>query len=162
MGAGALGNRPEYLKQVKRKVANYCAFRERCTSEVRDKLESYECQPDEIEELLMFLETEGFLDDQRFTQAYAKDKFRQNKWGKIKIRQYLKQKQVPSDLIEDGLASIPEEEYTSTLEHLVERKYQSVKGENDYIKSNKTAQSMVGKGYESDLVWTTIKLLSDK
>lgn len=162
MGAGALGNRPEYLKQVKRKIADYCAYRERCSSEVRDKLESYECQLDEIDELLIFLEAEGFLDDQRFSQAYAKDKFRQNKWGKIKIRQYLKQKQVPSDLIEDGLASIPEEEYASTLTHLVERKYQSVKDENAYIKSNKTAQSIVGKGYESDLVWTAIRSLSDK
>lgn len=162
MGAGALGNRPEYLKQVKRKIADYCAYRERCSSEVRDKLESYECQLDEIDELLIFLEAEGFLDDQRFSRAYAKDKFRQNKWGKIKIRQYLKQKQVPSDLIEDGLASIPEEEYASTLTHLVERKYQSVKDENAYIKSNKTAQSIVGKGYESDLVWTAIRSLSDK
>ncbi len=157
MGAGALGDRPEYLKQVKRKIANYCAYRERCTSEVRDKLTSYECQPDEVDELLTFLEAEGFLDDQRFAQAYAKDKFRQNKWGKIKIRLYLKQKQLSSDLIEEGLSSIPEQEYLDTLDHLVERKYKSVMGENAYIKSNKTAQSIVGKGYESDLVWTAIR-----
>lgn len=162
MGTEALGNRPEYLKQVKRKIANYCAYRERCSSEVKDKLESYECQPDEVDELLIFLEAEGFLDDQRFSQAYAKDKFRQNKWGKIKIRQYLKQKQLTSQLIEEGLASIPEQEYADTLDHLVERKYHSVKADNEYVRSNKTAQSIVGKGYESDLVWAAIRSLGDK
>lgn len=158
---GALGNRKEYLKQVKRKIANYCAYRERCSSEVRDKLEIYECQPEEIEDLLLFLNTEGFLDDERFCRAYARDKFRQNKWGKIKIRQYLKHKQLPTELIETGLNHIPEDEYISTLEDLVHKKYQSVKGDSDYIKSNKTAQSIVGKGYESDLVWSAIRALEE-
>jgi regulatory protein len=160
MGSEALGNRSEYLKQVKRKIASYCAYRERCTSEVQEKLTSYECQSDEIEELLLFLEAEGFLDDERFCQAYARDKFRQNKWGKIKIRMYLKQKELPADQIEEGLNRIPDDEYIDVLEQLVQKKYRTVAGDNEYIKSNKTAQSIVGKGYESDLVWSAIKKFS--
>lgn len=73
--------RHDYLKQVKVKVANYCAYRERCSTEVMEKLLQYKCNEEEIGNLLTYLESEGFLDDRRYCEAYAKDKFRQNKWG---------------------------------------------------------------------------------
>ncbi len=150
-------SRHDYLKQVKVKVANYCAYRERCSTEVMEKLLQYECNEEEIGNLLAYLESEGFLDDRRYCEAYAKDKFRQNKWGKVKIRKYLNHKQLPGDLVDQGLKHIPNDEYKEVIAYLVGRKLESVKGENDYIKSNKTAQSIIGKGFEPDLVWEAIK-----
>ncbi|MEM8894659.1 MAG: regulatory protein RecX [Bacteroidota bacterium] len=150
------------MKQVKEKVGNYCAYRERCSQEVREKLEQYQCSEDEIEDLLCYFQSEGFLDDSRFVEAYAKDKFRQNKWGKIKIRQYLKQKRLPNDLIQAGLNQIPSDEYDAMIDGLVRRKYELVKGANDYIRSNKTAQSIIAKGFEPDLVWEVLKTIDDQ
>lgn len=159
MSAGAPGHRKEYLQQVKHKIASYCAYRERCSSEVREKLATYECQPDEIDELLKLLKVDGFLNDERYCQTFARDKLRQNKWGKIKIRQYLEQKQLDSDLIDQGLDSIPMDEYLALLDDLVQKKYPTVKADNPYVRGHKTAQSIVRKGYEPDLVWSAIKAL---
>src|SRR5690606_32650010 len=88
---------------AKLKASNYCAFQERSQQEVRDKLYEWGLHKEEVENLLVDLIQEGFLNEERFAMAYARGKHRINKWGVHKIRQGLKLKSVSPPLIQSAL-----------------------------------------------------------
>ena len=54
----------------------------------------YELGADEevAEEVIVYLIGENFINEERFAKAFAGGKFRIKKWGKIKIKQALKEK----------------------------------------------------------------------
>jgi len=147
--------RQDQMKAVKVKAGNFCAYQERTQQEVRDKLYKLGLHRDEVEEVLTELITENFVNEERFAKAFASGKFRQKKWGKRKIIYALNQKKISSYCIEQALKEIPDEEYEITLIRLIERKTHEISG-NEYFVKNKIAQYLIGKGYETEKVWSII------
>jgi len=143
-------------QQAKAKAAKYCAYQERTQQDVRDKLYQYGLYSDDVEEVLAELIGEGFINEERFAQAYSRGKFSQNKWGRIKIEMGLKQKGISPYCIRKGMKEIDEEDYLQLLTDLCTRKWQSLEGEPNYQRKNKTARYLMGKGYETDLVWKVV------
>jgi regulatory protein len=74
------------------------------------------------------------------------------RWGKIKIRQHLKQKAISDYSIKKALEGIEDEVYFSNLKHLTEHKYGTLKGPDDYNKKVKFYRYLSGKGYETEYV----------
>ena len=95
----------------------------------------------------------GFVDEERFAMAFSRDKFRQNKWGKVRIRIELERRGLESSTIEGGLGSIPENEYLETIQRLVDKKKSTLRDTNKFILHQKVVRYLVGKGFEADLVW---------
>lgn len=146
-------------QQAKVKAAKYCAYQERTQQEVRDKLYQYGLYSDAVEEVLSELITDGFVNEERYAQAYCRGKFSQNKWGRIKIEIGLKQKGLSPYCIRKGMKEIEEEDYLEQLNDLCKRKWQSLEGEDLYQRKNKTARYLMGKGYENELVWRTLEVM---
>ena len=144
-------------QQAKAKAAKYCAYQERTQQDVRDKLYQYGLYSDDVEEVLAELISDGFVNEERYAQAYCRGKFSQNKWGRIKIEMGLKQKGISPYCIRKGMKEIDETDYLQQLTELCERKWQSLEGEDSYPRKNKTARYLMGKGYETELVWRTIE-----
>jgi regulatory protein len=84
------------------RMQRYCAYQERCHSEVRSKLLEIGMRGTELEEVIAMLIQEGFLNEERFARLYARSKFRQVQWGRVKIELALKQKQVSDYCIRKG------------------------------------------------------------
>ncbi|MEQ9437760.1 MAG: regulatory protein RecX [Cyclobacteriaceae bacterium] len=145
-----------WKQQSKVKAAKYCAYQERTQQEVRDKLYSYGLYSDAVEEVLSELISEGFVNEERFAQAFARGKFRNNKWGRIKIEIGLRQKGLSDYCIQSGFREINEEAYRDTLQALIQKKWDALEGEEPYARKHKTARYALGKGYESELVWQVI------
>src|SRR4051812_48736893 len=97
------------------KAKHYCAYQERCHSEVRDKLYSFKLYKNEVEQLLTQLIEEDYLNEERFAIAYAGGHFRIKNWGKEKIKYALKQKRVSDYCIRKALASISNTDYNKTF-----------------------------------------------
>ena len=53
------------------KIKQYCAYQERCHSEVRNKLYGFGLNSEEIETIISTLIQENFLNEERFALAYA-------------------------------------------------------------------------------------------
>ena len=79
---------------VKRKIENYCAYQERCHSEVKRKLNSLGVFGQDVDEYLFYLIDENFLSETRFSEAYVRGKFNYKNWGKIKIIKELKARDI--------------------------------------------------------------------
>lgn len=147
------------IKQALHKVARFCAYQERTQQEVRNKLYEYGLNQDEVEEVICELIAENFINEERFAQIYAGSKFRQKKWGRVKIRQHLKQKGLSDYCIKKGLTEIEEEDYRNTLTDLLIKKLPQIKARNLLEKKKKLSQYALGKGYELNITLEQMKML---
>ncbi len=145
--------RPITKLQAKAKVEHFCAYQERCQQEVRDKLFEWGLPSVEVEDVIADLILDSFINEERFTKAYVSGKFRLKGWGKIKINRALKQKRIPTRLIQDNLKAIDPEEYYRTLIVLLEKKAGVLQESDTYKRKNKLLQYALGKGYEQDLIF---------
>ncbi len=140
-------------EEALQKAKHYCAYQERCHSEVKDKLYSFGMNKKEVDELLSNLIEENYLNEERFAIQYAGGKFRIKQWGRIKIKYALKQKQVSEYCIKKALAAINETDYKKTLQKLFDQKLKTLKTEkNIFIKKRKLQDHLIQKGFEADLI----------
>ena len=135
----------------------YCSKQEHCLSEVRKKLTDWALPDQYHDAVLEKLEDQGFIDELRYAGIYARSKFNQNGWGNRKITEYLKAKGITQSIINKGLLEIEPDEYQQGLTKLMTRKVASLNEADQYVSQQKTAQYLVRKGFEPDLVWKTIK-----
>ncbi|PJJ84674.1 regulatory protein RecX [Mucilaginibacter auburnensis] len=139
------------------KAGHYCAYQERSQQEVRDKLYDWGLWPAAVENIIVKLIEEGFLNEERFAKAYATGKFRQKGWGKIKIKQGLKLKRVPDILIKKALNTIDADAYEVTLRTIIEKKAVLLKEKDGYKRRYKLQQYALSRGFEADLILDILK-----
>lgn len=135
------------------KIKRYCAYQERSHKEVMDRLYSWGVYKKEAELLLSQLIEKGYLNEERFAIQFAGGKFRIKQWGKKKIEQALKERQVSSYCIKKALLQIDSEAYYQTLQKLAFSKWEQLKAEKQlFIKKRKLQDHLLRKGYEYGLV----------
>jgi len=145
------------IEQAKQKALRYCAYQERSHQEVKNKLYEMGLYTSEVDELLTYLITEGFLNEERFAKAFTGGKFRIKKWGRIKITRALESKGLTRNCIRIGLKEIEEEDYYQTLANLLKSKVAELDGDNIFVLRDKASKFAIQKGYEPDLVWKVLK-----
>jgi regulatory protein len=144
------------LEQALRKARHYCAYQERCHSEVKEKLYGFGLRKNEVEEGLSRLIEENYLNEERFAVQFAGGRFRLKHWGKVKIRYELKQKQVGDYCIKKALAAIGEDDYGRTLTKLAADKWEGLQQEEAFVRRQKLQTYLVQKGYETDRIHATL------
>ena len=151
-------------EQAYQKLKHYCAYQDRCHSEVKNKAYSFGLRKPDVEELTSKLIEENCLNEERFAKAFAGGKFRIKQWGRIKIRSELKNKQISYYCIAAALDEIDDLKYKETLHKLAVKRWNSIKGAgtNLFVKMTKTRDHLLLKGYEANLVAIEIKALTEK
>ena len=150
------------IKNARIKASRYCSFAERSPRQVLDKLLTYGIGASQAQNVLQELVQEQFVDEQRFAKAFANDKFKFNKWGKIKIANELKLKHAISEgVIKTGLAYIDMKEYRELISQLLQKKLASLNTtQHRLVKKKKCFNYMIGRGFETDLVLSAFESLS--
>lgn len=145
------------VDEATKKLENYCAYQERCHKEVEQKLWSMRMIPEAQDQIINHLITENFLNETRFSQAFARGKFRVKKWGKNRIVNELKMRQISKFNIAIALKEISTPDYLNTFEALVEKRLGQLTSENDIQKKRKKfADYLFYRGWESELVYGKI------
>lgn len=139
--------------QAKLKAQQFCAYQERAQQEVRNKLYDWGLYTKDVEEIIAILITDNFLNEERFAHAFTSGKFNIKAWGKLKIKQHLKQKMISARLIKEALEGIDDDVYYNKLKTLLEKKAALLKENDPFKRKNRLAQYVSGKGYESDLIF---------
>lgn len=139
-------------------IQHYCAYQERCHSEVRNKLLELNFRGDDLEEAIVLLIEENYLIEERYARSYIGGKFRINHWGRRKIIQELKKKKVSEYCINKGLKEIDEDDYMVTLQKLIDKKQAELKSEkNIFIRKQKLQRYLMQKGFEIELINEQLK-----
>ena len=147
------------LKIVEERIRHYCAVMDRCQFQVINKLKSYGVSNALIDEILIELIQNKFVDEERFARAYCSGKFKIKKWGKRKIAFELSKLKVPKSCISLGMQEIDEQDYRDTITQLAHKKHAMLKDKNPFVKKKKIADYILRKGFESELVWECVHKL---
>ena len=131
----------------------FCAYRDRSQKEVEEKLIDMRMIPAAREKIIIQLMQENFLNEERFARSFARGKFRIKKWGKNKIKQELKVREISTPLIKIALTEIDEQDYMATLHELAEKKSLLIREKDPFKKKNKLSNYLIQKGFESSLVY---------
>ena len=139
------------------KAERFCAYQDRCSYEVKQKMNKLGADEIIIKKTISSLKENNFLNDERFARAFVSGKFRIKKWGKNKIRNELRKKKISDELINKGLNAINKEEYFKTMKEIAKKKEKEIKVRDPKIKTQKVAMYLVSKGFESELIWKIFK-----
>lgn len=137
-------------------MENFCAYQERCHKEVAQKLYDLHMIPEAREKITLHLLQHNFLNEERFSKAFARGKFSIKNWGRIKIVNELKFRNISSYNIKTALKEIDEDAYLKTLQKIAEKKAAVIKEPNAFKKRSKLLTYLSSKGYESELIYEVI------
>jgi len=147
------------VDEATKALEHFCAYQERCHKEVEQKLYDLQMIPEAKEKIIIHLLQHNFLNEERFAKAFVRGKFSIKKWGKIKIVNELKFKNISSYNIKTALKEINEEEYFSTLQKIAKKKLSLIREPNAFKKKNKLSTFLISKGYESELIYKIVNTL---
>lgn len=146
-------------KIILQKLCAFCAYQERCSFDIEKKLTQLHVYGEHQLDYILHLQRENFLSDQRFAEHFAIGKFKNNQWGKRKIKQAMQQKQLPNSIIQNALNLITDKDYEKMGNNLLEKKNNTIKDPNLLKRKQKLANYLLQKGYENQLVFRWIELL---
>jgi len=133
-------------------LAALCAQAEHCQYEMLEKMRRWELPEDAQARVMAKLVKERYVDDERYAQAFVKDKIRYNKWGRRKVEQALWQKRIDESIRKRVLDEVDDDEYLSILRPLLKQKRKTIKAQNDYELNQKLMRFAVGRGFTFDII----------
>lgn len=139
-------------QQAKVKAESYCAYQERSQYEIRNKLYEWGLYQKDVEEIISELIESNFLNEERFALAYTLGKFRIKGWGKIKIKQALKLKRIPDQLIKKSIQAIDDGDYLLMLKRILEKKAKTITETDPFKYRYLLTRYGSGKGFELDFI----------
>lgn len=142
------------------KAQRYCAYRDRCVWEMELKLTEWGLSKKDIDEIVDDLVETDFINEDRYLLSYTRGKFLSNSWGKIKIRQSLRQKNISGEKIDWALKKIDDADYAKMINKLLVKKLEDLSNLEPRTRQSRTYYYMVSKGYEPDVFIPYLKKLS--
>ena len=133
-------------------LAALCAQAEHCQYEMLEKMRRWELPEEAQARVMAKLVKERYVDDERYAQAFVKDKIRYNKWGRRKVEQGLWQKRIDDEIRTRVLDDVDDEEYLSVLRPLLKQKRKTIKAKNDYELNQKLVRFALGRGFTFDII----------
>ena len=144
------------IKEVELKLQYYCSYQDRCHKEVIEKLKTFKIIPEGVNQIILNLINENFLNETRFSKNFVRGKFKIKNWGKIRIINELKRRNISIYNINQGLKEIDELEYLNKFEELFNKKLSSLEGLIPSVKKKKILSYLLYRGWESSLIYPKV------
>ena len=145
-------------EQVFEKLKHYCAYQQRCNSDVQNKLKEFSLSETETAEIITELLERGYLNEEKFAVDFARGKLKIKKWGKLKIKNALQHKLIGMQSLTKALNAIDKDEYKKVFYVTADKKWESLSSEkNKFIKNKKLTNHLLQKGFEYQLILEYLK-----
>lgn len=144
-------------KEILSKAEAYCSAAERCPSDVEAKLKGWGASHETVTAVMACLFKEKYLDTVRFCSAYVRDKYRFNRWGRVKIARSLLTKGLTLEEINTGMEDIDEEEYNAILQNMLKQKAKSIKVRTNYERNARLIRFAVSRGFTMQEIMRFVK-----
>ena len=134
----------------------YIDRRLRSINELRDYLKNKEEDTIIIEEVIDKLIDYKYLDDDRFTKAFIKDKLNFTNWGDYKIKNELKRLGVNEEIIYNNMTSIDDNIYYERINKIIDKDISTNKKYSGIKLKNKIYNHLLTLGYSKEKVISII------
>ena len=139
------------------RAAALCARSEQAPGDIREKLVKWGLSPGEAGQVLARLIEQGYIDERRYARAFVNDRFRFNGWGRIKIAHQLRLKGISSDLIDEAMTVIDEEQYRERLLELLRAKWRDVSNREPRAAWAAMMRFAASRGFEAGIAGECVK-----
>jgi regulatory protein len=148
------------VEEVIKRIERFLMFRPRTEKEVRFKLKGLKFSPAIIDETLNFLISDGYINDTAFGYDWAESRIRSRKIGKNKLKNELKMKGIPGEVIEDILLqTYTENDETELAVEFIDRKLKEGYSRDDFQR----IKAMLSRnGYSFHIIDQVIKRLETR
>jgi len=126
---------------------------------VEEKFYDYKLTSTEKEQLLIYLIENNFINEERFAKSFVRGKHNYKNWGRNRIIQELKFRNISSKLIEIALREINNDEYLIRFNTIAEKHWLQIKERKGQKKNKKFVDYLLRKGFESNLIYEKLKEL---
>lgn len=163
----------EEQKKLMGSLMRQCSRREYCTADIVRKIRTYKaraaaaeedgtdrCAGENIDEaeILRTLREEGYLSDERYACAFARDKASLEGWGPVKIRYALRARGIDESIIRNALEDVDAGAADRRMETVLAAKYRSLKEDPDC--RLKLLRYALGRGYAYEDVARVVERLT--
>jgi len=139
-----------------------CAKSEKATSDVRRLLARWGVEAEEAEKIVNRLVEMKFIDERRYAEAYVREKTRLSRWGVRKIREGLRAKRIPEEVIDGALREADEQTMGRKLEESLRRKAKTIGAANDYERKGKLLRYGMGLGFDYEAIAAALDRLTEE
>lgn len=143
--------------QALARMEDLCARSEQSSFEIRKKLTNMRMPASTINKIVESLVDRRYIDDRRYAVAFARDKYRFSRWGRLKIKRALLLGHISSVFIDEALEEIDETSYLEILTGLLRAKARTIKEGNTFEGRTKLYRFAIARGFESQLIAAIIK-----
>ena len=140
------------VEEALRKAAYFCAYQERCHKEVVEKLRSLGMFETAIEHIMGSLIAENYINEERFAKTFTRGKHIYKGWGKRRIEQELKYRDISSFNIKSAFKEI-EKDYLNVFYEWADKKWYSLADPDSLKKKKKWTDYLLRKGFEPHLIY---------
>jgi regulatory protein len=143
--------------KVLNQLARYCAYQERCISEIKQKMHALLVDESEQAAYLSWLTENNYLNEARFVELFVRSKFNQKHWGRNKIMFELKKRGIRESMLINAWNGIEDTDYVGQLVKILQKKKAELKLGTAQQKYQKCYAFALSKGYESSLIVAHLK-----
>ena len=147
------------FEEIKHKLEYYCSYQDRCHKEVEQKLNSFTLITELKEKVIVHLIENNFINEERFAKSFVRGKHNYKGWGKNRIVNELKLRNISSRIIETALKEIPEATYLENFHALAEKNWEIIKEPKGQKRNKKFVDFLLRKGYETSLIYEKLNEL---
>jgi len=110
------------LPALMNRAERYCATAEHCLSDIALKLRQWGCKAEDIGTIKTHLLDAGYIDEQRYANAFVHDEVAYHYWGRQKIRAALYAKHIEDSVVDQALQTIDPDAYQTALNRALSQK----------------------------------------
>ena len=144
------------VDEATKKLEGYCAYQDRCHKEVISKLRTMNMIPEAIDVVVGHLIKENYLNEERFARSFARGKFNIKKWGKNRIENELKYREISKYNIRLAMEEIDSKEYIKTFNALAKKRLAEIREKDLQKRRKKLADYLLYRGWESGMVYEKV------
>ncbi len=150
---------PQTFEEKKEKALKYAyrilQMRMRTYFEIKQKLKQRKNEPEIIEFVIKKLEEQGFLDDEKFAEAWIKDRLHFHPCGRLLINKKMREKGIGEKIIKKTLDKfLPLEKEKEIAMEILERKKEKIKSDLPKEKIfQKLNMFLSGKGFPGNIIF---------
>lgn len=130
----------------------YIEIKMRTSKEIKDYLNKKNFNTKLIDEVLDRLNKEGYLNEEKYIDAFVNDKVNLTNWGPYKIKKSLLDLELDETLINNKLNTINENIWNGKIEKIINKKLNSLKNKSNYMIKNKLKIDLYNLGYNNNLI----------
>ncbi|HXH10509.1 MAG TPA: regulatory protein RecX [Alphaproteobacteria bacterium] len=148
------------LKQAQQQAYRLLSYRSRTARELRDRLQQRGFEPSVVDEVVQRLEDDGYLNDRRLAEDWARYRLQTKPMGRRRLAVELQRRGLERTLIEEVLRAVyAESDEASLAEQAAKKRLRRLSGPPSPREYQRLVRYLEGQGFDTSVIKSVVAAL---